>query len=102
MFGLRGSQPRLTRRWKADADDHVIALAFSPDGKTLAAASVSGPVVLLDAATGKAIRTLSGHGFGTTSVSWRRDGAVLGTAGAGGRGEVWGGGAGGEGGRGAG
>jgi WD40 repeat protein len=89
MFGLRGSQPRLTRRWRADGDDHVIALAFSPDGKTLAAASVSGPVVLLDATSGKVIRTLGGHGFGTTSVSWRRDGAVLATAGQDGKAKLW-------------
>lgn len=89
MLGLWGGQPRLTRRWKAEVDDHVICLAFSPDGKALAAASVSGPVALLDVATGKTIRTLPGHGFGTTAVSWRRDGAVLATAGQDGKANLW-------------
>src|SRR4029077_1717981 len=89
MLGLRGSQPRLTRRWRAEADDHVIALAFSADGKTLAAASVSGPIVLLGASTGKHLQTLSGHGFGTIGVSWRRDGKVLASAGQDGKAKLW-------------
>src|SRR5689334_7483910 len=89
MLGTWGGQGRLTRRWKADTDDHVISLAFSPDGKTVAAASVSGPVALLDASTGKPLRTLPGHGFGTTAVSWRRDGRVLATAGQDGKAKLW-------------
>ena len=40
--------PRLERRWKAEIDDHVISLAWSPSGKTLAAASVSGPITLFE------------------------------------------------------
>src|SRR5689334_20433465 len=72
-----GGTPRLTRRWKADLADHVIRLAWSPSGKSLAAASVSGPVTLFEPAAGKVEQTLTGHGFGTTCVAWRRDGALL-------------------------
>ena len=34
-----------------------------------AAAAVSGPVTLLDAATGQRVYDLKGHGFGTASVA---------------------------------
>src|SRR5262249_29506268 len=80
--------PRLQRRWKADVDDHVIALAWSASGKELAAASVSGPVTLFDAG-GAAQRTLSGHRFGTTSLSWKPDGVLLATAGQDGKVRLW-------------
>ena len=38
------SPPQLALRWRQSIDDHVIALAWSPDGSTVAAASVTGPV----------------------------------------------------------
>lgn len=75
------SRPRLQRRWKADVGDHVIALAWAPTGKLLAAASVSGPVTLFDPATGQVTQALAGHGFGTTALSWRHDGGLLASAG---------------------
>jgi WD40 repeat protein len=84
-----GGTPRLVRRWKAEVEDHVISLAFAPAGKLLAAAAVSGPIVLFDAATGQAVHTLSGHGFGTTCVSWRHDGAALASAGQDGKVRLW-------------
>src|SRR5262245_61569814 len=79
---------RLNRRWKADVGDHVIALAWSPSGKALAAASAAGPITLFDAG-GKVLRTLAGHGFGTTAVAWRRDGALLASAGQDGKVRLW-------------
>jgi len=62
-------------------NDHIIALAWSPDGMTLAAAEVSGPIALFETATGALRHRLSGHGFGTTALAWRPDGAVLCSAG---------------------
>ncbi|MFO0925611.1 MAG: hypothetical protein U0736_01050 [Gemmataceae bacterium] len=91
MPGLRDTapdSPRLTRRWKADVGDHVIALEWSPTGKTLAAASVGGPVTLFDA-DGRVLHTLAGHGFGTASLSWRADGSLLATAGQDGKVRLW-------------
>jgi WD40 repeat protein len=85
---FRGSQPRLTRRWKAEVEDHVISLTWSPSGQMLAAAAVSGPIVLFDAA-GKHVHTLAGHGFGTTSVSFRYDGGLLASAGQDGKVRLW-------------
>jgi WD40 repeat protein len=81
--------PRLERRWKAEIDDHVISLAWSPSGKTLAAASVSGPITLFDADTGKPIAILAGHSFGTTQVAWRPDGSLLASAGQDGKVRLW-------------
>lgn len=39
----------------------VLSLAFSPDGRTLAGGSGDGTIRLWDPATGKELRTLSGH-----------------------------------------
>jgi WD40 repeat protein len=82
--------PRLTRRWKSALDDHVISLAWSPSGTSLAAALVSGPIAILDADSGKRTVAIAGHGFGTTAVAWRRDGSLLASAGQDGKVRLWG------------
>ena len=48
---FNGSRPG--RQWRAALPDHVVAAAWSPDGRHLAAAAVSGPVAVLDAGTGE-------------------------------------------------
>jgi WD40 repeat protein len=45
-------------------------LEWSPDGKFLAAADVTGPLALFSA-DGKIRRDLPGHGFGTMSLAWQ-------------------------------
>jgi WD40 repeat protein len=81
--------PRFSRRWRADVEDHVIRLAWSPAGALLAAAAVGGPVTLLDAATGAVRHALPGHGFGTTSLAWAPDTSLLASAGQDGKVRVW-------------
>jgi WD40 repeat protein len=81
-------ESRLRPAWRAAVPDHVIALAWSPDGRHLAAAAVSGPVAVLDAA-GKPAATLPGHGFGTTALAWKPTGELVATAGQDGKVRVW-------------
>jgi WD40 repeat protein len=83
------SPPRLDLRWRHMIDDHVIAIGWSPNGSTIAAASVAGPVSLFDVATGEVRHQLAGHGFGTTALAWQPDGQTLATAGQDGKVRLW-------------
>ena len=60
--------------------DHVgeiTAVAVSPDSRTIASGSRDRSVKLWDAATGKLLRTLSGHRDAVLSVTFAADGATL-------------------------
>ncbi len=59
----------------------VDALAFSPDGKTLASGSNDKTVRLWDAATGEARATLTGHEDSVSAVAFSPDGKTLASAG---------------------
>jgi WD40 repeat protein len=62
-----------------DADG---ALAFSPDSRTLAVSHQQrGEILLLDPATGKHRRTLTGHTAGVLGLRFSHDGATLASAG---------------------
>jgi WD40 repeat protein len=80
---------RLRRAWLASVPDHVVGLAWSPTGRHLAAAAVSGPVHVFDTATGKLAVALTGHAFGTMAVAWKPTGELLATAGQDGKVRVW-------------
>ncbi|KJZ70285.1 hypothetical protein HIM_10329 [Hirsutella minnesotensis 3608] len=58
----------------------VRAVAFSPDGKTLAVASHERTVRLWDPATGAHRQTLEGHGDSVTAVAFSPDGKTLAVA----------------------
>jgi WD40 repeat protein len=79
----------LTSRWEQRISDHVIAQAWSPDGSLVAAASVSGPITIFDSSDGTIKHTLSGHHFGTTSLSWQPNGKQLASAGQDGKVRLW-------------
>lgn len=69
-------------------DANVTALAFSPDGQTLATASL-GSVFLWDVAAGRRFLKLDGHALQVSSTSFSPDGKRLVSAGADGVAVVW-------------
>ncbi len=60
----------------------VNAVAFSPDGKTLASSGDDRTVKLWDTQTGELKRTLIGHGARVTTIAFSRDGKTLASDGA--------------------
>ncbi|MBB2960123.1 c-type cytochrome [Methylobacterium sp. R2-1] len=59
----------------------VVALAPSPDGTRIAAASAGGSVAMIERATRKVLFNLVGPGLPVWSVAWRPDGSELVTGG---------------------
>ncbi len=67
--------------WEANIGDHVISLAYSPDGKYVAAAGIGGRIFVFDAGTGEVRLENEAHNFGAKMVSWSRDGRFFTSAG---------------------
>lgn len=87
LFGR--SENKLRPVWQAAVPDHAIGLAWSPEGKFLAAAAVSGPITIFDAASGKPAHQLKGHGFGTAAIAWQPGGTLLASVGQDGKVRLW-------------
>ncbi|MCI0639488.1 MAG: hypothetical protein L0Y72_14700 [Gemmataceae bacterium] len=62
--------------FKADGYVYPISVAFSPDGKQIAAA-VRFDVIVLDATSGKRLHTLKGHTSWVSPIAFSSDGKVL-------------------------
>jgi WD40 repeat protein len=63
----------------SDHDNSISDVAWSPDGKKLAARSGDRTIKVWDAETGKELLTLSGHTNSVSSVTWSPDGKRLAT-----------------------
>jgi hypothetical protein len=59
----------------------VVAIAFSPDGRTLASGGGDGPIRLWEVASGREVRRLEGHTAWVRAVSFSPDGRTLASGG---------------------
>ena len=76
--------------WHGTLEDFNTGLAWSPEGKRLAVASVSGQVAIYDAAHGRVLHMLGqAHADGCDALAWRPDGGALATAGRDGTWKLW-------------
>jgi WD40 repeat protein len=72
--------------WREGA---VRAMALSPDGDRLAIGASSGAVLVVDAATGRALGQHKGHNGAVNSVAFSPDGVAIASAGSDGNVSVW-------------
>jgi WD40 repeat protein len=72
-------------RWTLDLPDSAAGMAFAPDGRRLAVATLAGDVLLLDTSTGELASSGADHRGGALAVAWHPSGTSLATAGQDGR-----------------
>jgi len=80
---------QLTKHWAGQLDDYVIALAWAPDGTSLAAASAAGPITLYGAPDGAKRVVLPGHDQGSNAIAWQPGTALLASGGQDGAVKLW-------------
>jgi WD40 repeat protein/serine/threonine protein kinase len=99
FIGTLGHGASVVRVWDAQTGKELHCLqghasliggiAFSPDAKWLASASLDQTVKLWDVATGALLRTFKGHSFMVLSVAFTPDGKRLASAGQDGTVKIW-------------
>ncbi len=86
MPRLKGSvidaaAPAIEWRWNTQLADHVTRLDVSPDGSSVAVATLAGEVAVISTVNGDRMVDLPPHAFGALDVAWSPDGGALATAG---------------------
>lgn len=75
--------------WRVGTADAVQDLAWSPAGRWLAIAEVSGPLILVNGETGAIVQRWPGHAGGTLKLAWSRDSRWLASSGQDGCARIW-------------
>src|SRR3954447_5139938 len=80
LVPVSAAQPA-TQQLPMARTDRITALAYSPDGTTLASASWDGTITLWDINSGQPRRTLAGHVGPVNGVAFSPDGTLLASVG---------------------
>jgi len=78
----------LTPHWRAALDGHILRLAWSPDGQTLAALDANGPLALFSV-DGHSHTLRPTHELGAMDMAWQPGGGKLATCGQDGKIRLW-------------
>ena len=87
MFGIKAGKKLFDRPWQGTLSDYVTAVAWSPDGLTLAAASGSGEIVLWK--DGNLTSLQQGEERSIDCIGFSFDGQYLAAGGQDGRVKIW-------------
>ncbi|MBN1148112.1 MAG: PD40 domain-containing protein, partial [Anaerolineales bacterium] len=80
LISIADGQPLNSPNYKAAEDSRLIALAFLPDGRMLAADSSGGAISVWDPSSGQLLRQLKGHLSDIRVVKFTPDGLTLAAA----------------------
>ncbi len=90
MFGLKTKkQGEFAAHWQGTLSDYVTAIAWSPDGKTLAASSAAGEVIFYQAGTFQETPLQAANGRSVDCLAFSHDGQFLAVGGQNGQVKIW-------------
>ncbi|MEZ0296718.1 MAG: WD40 repeat domain-containing protein, partial [Candidatus Methylacidiphilales bacterium] len=76
-----GALREFVQVWQYTGEDYTIGLEWTADAKRIVAVPESGPIIVLDAATGEVLHELKGHRGGNNAAAWHPAGQMLATGG---------------------
>jgi len=83
------NQGEFGQHWQGTLSDYVTAIAWSPDGNTVAASSAAGEVVLYQARAFQETPVQAGNGYSIDCIAFSHDGQFLAAGGQNGQVKIW-------------